>query len=174
MLFRSAFDDTARAQAEQALALSESRKASIINGALDGFVTVNVNGLITEVNPAAECMFWRPRSELLGASLARDCMSEDSRAAFTELLRKRLAGVNAGQPARLGGLRRGTQPFPIEIQATAVETAAGTELCLYVRDLSEAVAQEQAIRVQTEKLESIFDLSPDGFAYFDGQGNLTG
>lgn len=169
-----AFDDTARAQAEQALALSESRKASIINGALDGFVTVNVNGLITEVNPAAECMFWRPRSELLGASLARDCISEDSRAAFTELLRQRLAGVNAGQPARLSGLRRGTQPFPIEIQATAVETAAGTELCLYVRDLSEAVAQEQAIRVQTEKLESIFDLSPDGFAYFDGQGNLTG
>ncbi|HEY9447703.1 MAG TPA: PAS domain-containing sensor histidine kinase, partial [Burkholderiales bacterium] len=172
-----AFDDTARATAENALNLSESRKAAIIDGAIDGFVTVDVHGAITEINPAAERMFRRFRDELLGVSLIDQCIAPGSRSGFAAFMAGQLLGARPSplhsRRFRSRGRRKDVEEFPFEAVCTAVEIEGGVELCLYLHDLTETQAQEHAIRVQTEKLGAIFALSPDGFAYFNGLGYLT-
>ncbi len=55
-----------RKQAEQALRLSETRKAAILEGALDCIITIDHHGRILEFNPAAQAVFGYTRAEVLG------------------------------------------------------------------------------------------------------------
>ncbi len=59
-----------RTLAEEATRESEARKAAILGSALDGIVTIDHEGRITEFNPAAERTFGYRRDEVVGKPLA--------------------------------------------------------------------------------------------------------
>lgn len=64
------FDISQRKQAEKALKESEERKHAILYAAADAIVTVNSDGNISDLNPAAETMFGYILNELIGQNIS--------------------------------------------------------------------------------------------------------
>jgi PAS domain S-box-containing protein len=69
--------------------------------ALDGIVTIDSSGTVTEVNPAAEEIFAWPRAELIGRPLAETLIPAQDR----ERHRVGLQRAVAGRPGTLLGRR---------------------------------------------------------------------
>ncbi len=63
-------DITEQVQAEQALRISEARKATILEVALDCIITIDGDGRIVEFNPAAERTFGYARLDVLDKAMA--------------------------------------------------------------------------------------------------------
>jgi PAS domain S-box-containing protein len=59
-----------RRRAEAALRESETRKAAIIETALDGVITMDHEGKIIEFSPAAEKLFGFTSADVLGRTVA--------------------------------------------------------------------------------------------------------
>src|SRR5205823_1786582 len=65
-------DENARLREQQRRLLeSETRKAAIVNTALDAIITIDHSGQIIEFNPAAENMFGYQRDSVLGQQIAQ-------------------------------------------------------------------------------------------------------
>ena len=58
-----------RAANEQLRAI-EARKSAILDGALDGIMTMDHEGKVVDFNPAAEAMFGIARAEIVGQPMA--------------------------------------------------------------------------------------------------------
>jgi len=61
---------TPKAIIEQISQAAESRKAAILEAALDAVITIDHEGRVVEFNPAAERTFGRPRETVLGRDVA--------------------------------------------------------------------------------------------------------
>src|SRR5687768_6039475 len=59
-----------RNQAERALLENDSQLRAVINGALDGIVTIDATGAVVEFNPAAERIFGFRKHEVMGKPLS--------------------------------------------------------------------------------------------------------
>ena len=63
-------DVTERKRAEKALRESEARKAAILKSALDCVVTIDTEGVIIDINPAAENPFGYSSDQALGKRMS--------------------------------------------------------------------------------------------------------
>jgi len=131
----------------------ESIFRDLLEAAPDGLVIVNDQGQIVMVNAMAEQMFGYSRAQLLGEQVEI-------------LLPDRLAGTHSafrggyltnpepraiGQRSPLWGRRQDGAEFPVEISLSPLETADGTVVSAYVRDVTDRlVAQGEADRVKEE------------------------
>jgi two-component system NtrC family sensor kinase len=147
---------------EALLSAPLQQRSAIIDGALDGIVMIDDQGLVLEFNRAAEQMFGYARDEAIGAQIVELIIPNGHRgqheAGFD-------AYVNGGREARMIGrrieteaLRKNGETFPVEL--TIVETA-GTDRPIfagYLRDLTERremeakMARQRELINQNEKL----------------------
>lgn len=112
----------------------------LLDAAPDALVAVDAAGRICLVNGAAERLFGRPRSDLLGASLdalgpAR-CRDDYVRVLADE-------GI---QTAELIGLRRDGTECSLQVSCSRVLTDPGGWLVLSVRDVSDQRQIEAGLR----------------------------
>jgi len=118
------FDITERRRAEQALQASEARTKAIVDAALDAMVTMSVDGLIVELNPAAEAMFGYSSDDAAGREMAQLFVPERLRDLHRHgLLRYRETGHGEilGKRIEMPALRADGSEFPIELTVTALE-----------------------------------------------------
>lgn len=171
-----AFDSTDKAALDLALAQSELRKAAIINGAIDGFVTLGPNFIITEINPAAERILGRKNIELLGLCFPDHCIAPCSQYKFSNYCKTLIALKGSSPLVHEGPIwcrNTAGENRPVEVSASLVNTDTGLQICLYLKDLQKTYEQELAIARKNADIETIFSLSPDGFASFDENGKLS-
>jgi PAS domain S-box-containing protein len=114
---------------------------SVLDSALEAFVSISVEGLVTAWNPAAERTFGWSRDEAYGAVLEELIIPER----FREAHRDGLARVGAGAPGRVLGqrldlraLHRDGREFPIEMTLTVSETPAGRRFHAFAHDVTTA------------------------------------
>ena len=137
---------------------------SLLDGAFDGIVMMNLSGAIVDMNAAAERMFEIAREEAIGRELASVMIPEE----YREQHRQALARHRPGAPSRvighrleLYGLRAGKHLFPIELSVSRIETADGPIFTAWIRDLSERRKAEEALRYseaqlrQAQKMEAV-------------------
>jgi len=171
-----AFDNTDKAALDLALAKSELRKAAIINGAIDGFVTLGPDFIITEINPAAERMLGRRNIELLGLRFSDHCIAPDSQHKFSKYCNAVIALEGASALVHEGPVwcrNAAGENLPVGMSASLVNTNTGLQICLYLKDLRKTHEQELAIARKNAEIEAIFSLNPDGFASFDENDQLS-
>jgi PAS domain S-box-containing protein len=132
----------------------EALKGAILESALDCIITVDAQGRIRELNPAAEQTFGSPRSTLVGRPLLQ----------FIRL--PRLAETDptaAGQPGPIPGLILGQRmegtgvradgtEFPIEVAIVATGADGDSCFTVYLHDLSGRKQMEDELRRQAEAL----------------------
>jgi PAS domain S-box-containing protein len=110
---------------------------AIIDNTLDGVITVDENGVIQSLNPAAERMFVQTASNIIGQSVS---LLIPQRLFFHDM-------KNAGRGSIMAvGQRQGYYPFPIEISLSAMEVMGRRQFVAMVRDVSERQRSEDTLR----------------------------
>ena len=141
---------------------SEARFREIVSTAMDAIVIFDEDEKITLFNAAAEKMFGRPASDAMGKSIADYFTEADS----VQMLRSLCSKAKSRNPrndvrvlddqqhvAALRGSRASGEAFPAEASISCFEGKDGQQFTLIVRDISERVRQEEALREQAIQLE---------------------
>ncbi|MBL8959965.1 MAG: PAS domain S-box protein [Gemmatimonadetes bacterium] len=160
----------ARLEAERDAALVESntRMTVMLESAMDAVISLDANGRIADVNPAAVRIFGYPREAMIGHDMADLIIPAEQRASH----RAGLARVVATGTSRLGGQRLelracradGTA-FPCELTIAVAHLSSGPMFTGFVRDLSEreadrarSAALEEQLR-ESQKMQAIGQLA---------------
>jgi PAS domain S-box-containing protein len=147
---------------------SEARYADVVRSAMDAIVIFDQQGAVTTFNAAAERMFGVSARDVVASPIGRlfpqpldaevmDRLREmaDRGRGPQEGASQSVTGTSLGpfRPLTLTGLRRTGEQFPIEASVSGLDQGGGRTYTLIVRDISERVAAEEALREQAESLE---------------------
>jgi PAS domain S-box-containing protein len=150
-----ALDVTERTLAEEARHRSEVRKGAVLDTALDGIVSIDHRGRITEFNAAAERMFGHARTAALGRDMADLLIPESHREVHRAGLARHLATGEArvlGRRIELTAVRADGTEMPVELAVTRIPLDGPPVFTAYVRDLTERKQAEKALRDSEEQL----------------------
>lgn len=106
-----------RRRIEQGLRESEGRVRAVVDHVLDGIITINEDGVMESVNPAAQRIFGYSAEEMVGRHFT-SLVPEADRSEYEDYLKKHLR-VSKGRPIGFGleitGQRRDGDTFPMEL-----------------------------------------------------------
>lgn len=130
---------------------SDARRAAILGAALDAIVTMDSSGRIVEWNPAAERIFGLDSGQAVGRMVADTIMPWYSGdvgggggypTSFFEASTDSLIG----RRVQVDAMRADERVFPAELAMTAVEANGERLFTAHIRDASERVEAERALR----------------------------
>ena len=126
---------------------SEALKAAMMEASLDSIVTLDHQGTIIEINPAAERAFGLERQEAIGTAFAERMLPEVARTAFRRLLdRSRHEGLEPQGRGELVALRAGSVEFPVEISIVPIDLESERFYTLYIHDITSRKQAEREIK----------------------------
>jgi PAS domain S-box-containing protein len=163
-------DITDRKQAEAALGESEGRLAGIIASAMDAIITVDTEQRIVLFNCAAEKMFRCPAAEAMGQPVTRFIPQRFHAGHAGHIHKFGETGVTSramGAKDALWALRADGQEFQIEASISQVVTGGKKLFTVIVRDVSERVHAEQAMREAQARMAGIVASAMDAIITVD-------
>ncbi|MDX5419638.1 MAG: PAS domain S-box protein, partial [Hymenobacteraceae bacterium] len=134
---------------------SENKINSIIQGAVDGIITINTRGVIEMVNPSAAKLFGYEASELLGKSI-NVLMPEPDRSLHDSYMHhyqvtgeKRIIGIGR----EVTGMRKDGSIFPFYLSISEVQLADRKVYTGFVHDITRQKLTEERLRRYAAELE---------------------
>jgi diguanylate cyclase (GGDEF)-like protein/PAS domain S-box-containing protein/hemerythrin-like metal-binding protein len=131
-----------------ALQESERRIRTILDTALDAFISMDNSGLVTGWNVEAERLFGYSREDALGESLAELIIPPAYRDAHGRGLKhfiKTGKGPFVGGRAEVTAMRNDRSEFPAELSITIVRQERDTFFSAFMRDITERKQAESKI-----------------------------
>ena len=116
---------------------TEAQTRSIIATTLDGVITINDQGLVQSMNPAAEKMFGFPEKEMLGQLVTRIIPQR--------MFLQDMASLGRGTLMAMGN-RQGYYPFPIEISLSEMKVDGKKHYVAFIRDVTERKRSEETLK----------------------------
>jgi len=138
---------------------SEARLREIVGSAMDAIMVFDAEGRISLVNATAERMFGTTRDDAVGSSITRffpDGVGTDTMSALCSTADQQRN--EAGDPTRgvrphsFTARRADGADFPIEASVSCLDTESGRTYTLIVRDVSDRIRHEAALREQAASL----------------------
>lgn len=161
----SAQDITDLRRAESALASSEERFRRFFEESPDAILWADpATGTVMAANPAAERLFGRPASELVGAhqtTLHPPGEAERYAAGFGEHAKGMGSVLVHGEALRSDGRR-----VPVSIRGTVIEIGGRPLLQGLFRDESAATEAEAALRASEEKYRRLIESLRQGYFFY--------
>src|SRR6185295_3805265 len=117
---------TDQKKAEIALRESEARKSAVVSSALDGIITFDEIGIITDFNPAAEGIFGHVRTAVVGKPMADVIVPPNLRERHRRSMAQYLATGEStilGKRIELTGLHANGTEFPMELAVCRLESS---------------------------------------------------
>jgi PAS domain S-box-containing protein len=154
-------DMTESRLAQETLRESEQLARGIIDTALDAFVQMDENGIVSDWNSQAEKIFGWSHSEALGKTLGELIVPEIHHAAHKSGIERFLRtgeGPILGRRIEVGARRRDGKEIKVELSVTALRRRNGVVFNGFLRDLTEKIAAEDRLR-QAEKMEAVGQLT---------------
>jgi PAS domain S-box-containing protein len=137
---------TGRKLADRAVEDSERRKTAILEGALDGIITMDYEGRILEFNPAAERMFGLTAEQAVGREMAELIIPESLRERHREGLARYLITGQAkilNRRLEMPALRSDGSQFPVELTISRISGGGPPVFTGFVRDITVRVRSEE-------------------------------
>ena len=169
--------------AEKALTESEARKAAILESALDCIVTIDTDGKVIEINPAAESTFGYTRDEAVGKSMSELIIPPHFRRRHEQGLARYLATGRStimGKRVEVSAMRSDGSEIPVELTITAIGQLPRPIFTAFIRDLTErkqAEAErkrsEQELRKSEERYRVMVENAHDIIYEHDLEGKYT-
>ena len=142
--------EAARQAVQRALRESEARKSAILESAPDGIITMDQEGRILEINPAAERLLERRKEDMLGKTVMETMVPERLRDGHRRGLAAFLAtgqGNIVGRRTQVTAMRGGGGEFEAELAVVASRIEDGAVIFTgYLRDITERLRVERAAR----------------------------
>jgi PAS domain S-box-containing protein len=120
---------------------------AILDGAFDGIITMDKQGIITSFNHAAEVIFGYRAEHIIGNNILR-LMPKHTRNAKTGQDPSEMLKNGLGEDQELLGLRKSGKEFEMELALSSIENEDATAYIGVIRDISD--------RKHTEKLKNEF------------------
>ncbi len=157
-------------EAQQLLEISRDRYADLVDFAHVGYVTLDKQEIIRELNLTAAGLLGEDRLRLVGTPFRQHVVPED-RAGFREHLRA-LTAPDQHATAELHLVRKHRPAVPVLLQTTleAGTEAGSRRYCTTLTDLTARQQAEAALRAQEALLRSITDHAEDIMAVKDREG----
>lgn len=150
--YRQAQQESAWARAaEAALLQSQERNRAIVDTALDGLVTIDAAGVITDWNAQAVAIFGWSRDEVLGQLLSETIIPERDREAHQRGLREFLKtglGPMLNRRVEVMARHRGGREFPVELSVSPARIGEAYIFSAFVRDITDRRKAEQRLAAQ--------------------------
>src|SRR5262249_5816164 len=122
------------------LRASETRKAAVLEAALDSIITIDQHGRVIGFNPAAEKTFGHHRSAARGREMAEliipPAWRERHRAGLRRAVETGVATM-VGRRIEMPALRRSGEEFPVELALSQIATETGPIFTAHIQDISE-------------------------------------
>jgi len=176
-------DVTDRNLAEKALTQSEARKAAILKSALDCVVTIDNEGRVLDINPAAERTFGYTCDQIVGKSMSELIIPPHLRQRHQHGFEKYLATGHStilGKRIEVFAMRSDGSQIPVELTITAIGELPKPIFTAFIRDLTErkrAEAErrqsEQELRKSEERYRVLVENAHDIIYEHDLEGRYT-
>ncbi|CAA0095290.1 Sensor protein FixL [Zhongshania aliphaticivorans] len=149
-----------------------SRTKAILDTIVDGVITINDQGLIETVNPAAENIFGYNKSELIGNNVSmlmplpyhkeHDIYLSN----YLDTGDKKIIGIGR----EVTGLRSNGTTFPLELAISEMEVNGQRMFTGVVRDISQRKNTEETLRGLLARTKAILDTIVDGVITISDKG----
>jgi PAS domain S-box-containing protein len=135
---------------------SEARQGAILEAAHDAIITMDQKLNIREFNPAAEQMFGRRRTDILGRNVDLLLPPDDGQAQLDTLTQYMETGGGplSARRLELTAVRADGTEFPVELTVARMRGDSRAVVTGFIRDITERRALEEQLR-QSQKLEDI-------------------
>jgi PAS domain S-box-containing protein len=150
---------TAAAFNRMSMELKEDREKqnAILRSALDSIISIDEHGHILEFNQAAEVTFGYRRAEILGKPMKDVIIPPSRRAAHDKGMARYLATGESpimDKRIQVTAMRADGTEFPAELAVTAVEIDSKKLFTAFMRDISERIRSDSALKTAKEAAES--------------------
>jgi len=149
---RQAQQESAWAKAaEAALLQSQERNRAIVDTALDGVITIDSAGIVTDWNAQAAAIFGWSREEALGRALAGTIIPERDRLAHEQGIREFLrTGVGAVLNRRIEivAQHRDGRELPVELAVSPAKIGDAYIFSAFIRDITDRRRAERRLASQ--------------------------
>jgi PAS domain S-box-containing protein len=154
-------DMTESRRAQQTLRESEQLARGIIDTALDAFVQMDEQGVISDWNSQAEKIFGWTHAEAVGTTLSEliiPAIHRDAHQAGMERFLRTGEARILGRRFEIEAIRRDGKEIKVELSITELARRNGFLFNGFMRDLTDRIAAEDRIR-QAEKMEAVGQLT---------------
>jgi PAS domain S-box-containing protein len=142
---------------------------------LDAVVTMDADGRILDLNPAAERMFGYARDDAIGRRVADTIVPPSLRDAHRAGLERFLStgeGPVLGTRIEITAMRAGGEEFPVELAITRLDLPGPPVFAGSIRDLTEQRRASQQLAAGEQRLRALLDASSDGIFVIDRDWNM--
>lgn len=150
--YRRVLQESAWAQAaEAALLQSQERNRAIVETALDGVITIDMSGIITDWNTQAVAIFGWTREEAVGRLLSETVIPMRDREAHAMGLReyfKTGVGSILNRRIEVSALHKDGHEFPVELAVSPARIGESYMFSAFVRDITERRKAERRLASQ--------------------------
>jgi len=149
---RQAQQESAWAKAaEVALLQSQERNRAIVDTALDGVITIDSTGNVTDWNAQAAAIFGWSREEALGRALSETIIPERDRQAHEHGIREFLrtgAGAILNRRIEIVARHRDGREFPVELAVSPAKIGDAYIFSAFIRDITDRRWAERRLASQ--------------------------
>ncbi len=150
--YRQAQQESAWARAaEAALLQSQERNRAIVDTALDGVITIDAAGIVTEWNAQATAIFGWAREEAMGRLLSETIIPERDREAHANGIREYLktgVGPVLNRRIEIAARHRDGHEFPVELAVSPARIGETYIFSAFVRDITDRRQAERRLASQ--------------------------
>lgn len=150
--YRQAQQESAWARAaEAALLQSQERNRAIVDTALDGVITIDAAGVITDWNAQATAIFGWSRDDVLGRILSETIIPERDREAHIHGLREFLrtgVGPILNRRIEITARHHDGREFPVELSVSPARIGEAYIFSAFVRDITDRRKAERRLAAQ--------------------------
>jgi PAS domain S-box-containing protein len=164
-------DISDRKRAEEALRHSEEKYRQLFETVSDAILVFDgQTRKLIDVNESALRLYGYTRDEFLGLKHSRITAEPDL---SEESINETLAGIRTKVTLRYHRKKDGTV-FPVEISSSTFDLSGQRVLCGVVRDITERIRAEEAIRQQINFQQTLIDTIPSPIFYKDTESRYLG
>ena len=172
--YAAAFESAEAKRCTAALGEREAWLNAVLDGVADGIVTIDERGTIISINPAATAIFGYRPDEVTGRSV-NILMPEFCRANHDRYLADHVKSggvVKASRRRQVEGRRKDGSVFPMDCGVTDVQFGGKHRFVGIVRDITERVTAEKALRASEEFSRTVLESSGDCIEVLDCTGQI--
>ncbi len=142
-----------------------ARFRGLLESAPDAMVITNADGLITMVNARTEALLGYMRSALIGQSVSL-LFPDDDRFPLMNMSREERARLKISSGIELSARKIDGKNIPVELTLNPIETPEQILISIFIRDISDRHAAQQALRTSEERFRRMIEALQQEYIFY--------